>query len=374
MKNVLMPLSFILLLVAGVYGANGKPYIASPSVGMDDVDPKQMNSNLIQGKAGTDQPVATTNNSSKTLNMSDELEPPILVKPKSGAKQPTVNAPKDTYGYQDEVILNWIMRSDMEAKNKVTAKNKKDAYKVSFYTPDKNDDKKDESVSKKNLNQDANQTKIDGFSTKCLVNKDHTIRGVKATKLIEVTCKNNDNIYVQLGIELIPDNDNYALLGKARYYIDEKGKYYILDSEKSMVHNFDGSDTNIASNVNLRTLEKFNATAQKELAKGMSESAKEYMEEDKTYRANQGTSVITSSGTVVTSSNAVKPDLGTNVIYGLTQGVLGIWDKTADAITTNLPYLYEVKKGSLLNVFAVISTTTQKTNTAINKQAQGSMK
>lgn len=328
--------------------------VGVPRIQKDSVDPVEVDKNIRLGQANTNEEVVKTDGAVTDLKWDDVEEAPMKpLVPNSKKNVQNNNQPKikDTYEYSDELVLNWIRYSDahMSASN---AKKKPNG-KVAFYAPpkDKGGTGEDEN-STKNKQNNLLANNVKSYTGKCLVSKEYMVRGVKATALIEITCKTDDAILFEIGVELSPDNENFALLGKAKYMIDEKGNYIVLDSTKSMVRNIDGSDSNLASTVNTQAIAKFNQTAQKEFSHAMSESAKDYIEEDKAYRKK--TSVAYDQyGNVIQTTNSEKPDISTNLIYGAVQGVFGVIEKTADSVKEPLPYLYAIEKGSILTVYAV---------------------
>jgi hypothetical protein len=331
-KHTIALLSFVLIVNAN-------------SISPIPTDNESVKKNIYNGMANTNESVVGTNDSTQRVQFYEQKK-----------EQQTYQQPRQVKkeNFDEAILLNW---NEFYTQN-ADKKNHTDTYKVSFITKEDKTSIEQKikastnSTPAKTSNQAINKLSTVGENYVCLVGKTYDISSLTTKKLIEVTCKTRELKYAEIGIELVPSSSDKALYGTAKYLIDEKGVYYMLDQDLSMVKNSNSDDTNIATNINDRKLELLRNKSVYAYSQSMSQSAKDYIEADKAYRTQTETTTD-QNGNVIQTSNTAKPDITTNLVYGLVDGTF----KTAELITENLkdelPYLFQLEESSLLNVFAV---------------------
>jgi hypothetical protein len=146
--------------------------------------------------------------------------------------------------------------------------------------------------------------------------------------------------------ELVPQLENYSLVLKPIELYTESGEIYKVISGYAL--SGDRSSPNVATEINLRRIEKILAKAGKSVAKDMREVIKD------TAKGQQ--EEVNVNGDVVIKKN----ELSLNLLgkSALIDGIVALAEGIADVVdkeTSNIPVTFKIAKGSLvyLNVIAV---------------------
>lgn len=182
---------------------------------------------------------------------------------------------------------------------------------------------------------------------------------------IKVPCKiESTNEYINIMVMLIPDNKSFMLNALPVYYIDSNNQLIKADQSMSHVTNIDDTSSNVASIVNTQELKKTYNAVLKGATDGMTKAGQSALENLAASQKEELQTVVGSSGgsTVVESTNTKRPTSKDYLEYGLVGLAIGTMQgigQIAETLSTDLPWLYYVNKGSVLHFYITPLTVTQ---------------
>jgi hypothetical protein len=265
---------------------------------------------------------------------------------------------KDTYNYEEEIILNLIRINDGKSA-KSTSKDGKSSSKqdsnniannseVDYFGLNKDKENKDQ----QNTKTDTTQSTVtltapaEKFKGRCVF---HSTFLVTNKKQVKIACKTENKGSIMLVMDLVPKNEEFALNGVPKYIIDANDNHIMIDSELSTITNIDDLDTNIASEVNTREIEQYNNIMQKEMAKQLAKASEDYMNDKRDENVNEQSSTD-QNGNVVVTKNRTGTDATDYLGSALITGTFKIIEKVAESMEDKFPYLYKVEENSIINI------------------------
>ena len=251
------------------------------------------------------------------------------------------------YQYEDEVILNWYLFNSM------TSLGESKGEKVNMIAL------QEESTSIDKQEENGIETvPVRGF---CVVREELNI-GLQPMSVSSI-CNTNIGPIEFFG-NLVPKNELETLFITGLYVLKDGKKYFI---ENGSILNESKSSYNIATYVNNRKLSQLALTATGNTAVKIQEGANDYLEQveaskvqqtassDNTSIENNGSGTIISPTPAVTT-NTEKPDAADYVVKGVIDLVTETAKAAADLYKQDLPYLYQVVKGSKFYIDVNVNT------------------
>jgi len=296
-------------------------------------DLQKVTTNILAGKVGkTTPPVSGA--AQKTVGEIDEDEQEV--DDNSGAKKSnsvkkrkgvTPRAPK--YNYRDEIILNWLYRSnEMITKSDASGSSIRSvAFKGQL---DGNSSKRGaELATAKSAKASAQRKNTRSFrlSGFCTIPDSVEIAG-NSKGVLAAYCQTSKGNFKLVG-DLLPKPEEYSLVGNVFYVEDTNQNRYYPDANASMVLNSRKNSANIATFVNTYALDKVVRESVKNSSKNIASSATQYMQDLKASRTTQQTTLVANAG-ATTSTNTAKPVASDYVTILGIQMVADLVDKWAD--------------------------------------------
>lgn len=265
---------------------------------------------------------------------------------------------KDTYNYEEEIILNLIRindgksakdnSKDSKLSSKQGSNNLANNTEVDFFGLNKPNDSNDE----ENPTTVTSPTTVtipvptEKFKGRCVF---HSTFLVTSKKQVKIACKTERKGSIMLVMDLVPKNEEFALFGIPKYIIDVNDNHIMIDSELSTITNIDDLDTNIASEVNTREIEQYNNIMQKEMAKQLAKASEDFMNDKRDENVNEKSSTD-QNGNVVVTKNRTDTDAVDYLGSALITGTFKIVEKIAESLEDKFPYLYKVEENSIINI------------------------
>lgn len=311
-------------------------------------DLQKVTTNILAGKVGkTTPPVSGASQKTVGENDVDEEESGDNndAKPRSSKKHKSEAKRKPAYNYRDELILNWIYRSNnMIAKTDTSGSSVRSvAFKGQL---DKNSSKRGSDLAIAKSDKTSAQRKnsksfrLSGF---CIIPDPVEIAG-NSKGVLAAYCETAKGNFKLVG-DLLPKPEEYSLSGSALYVEDTNQKRYYPDANKSRILNSRKNSANIATFVNTYALDKVVRESVKNSSKNIASTATQYMQDLKASRTTQETTLVANAG-ATTSTNTTKPVASDYVTILGIQMTADLVDKWADYAFQEHPWGFMILGGS----------------------------
>lgn len=182
---------------------------------------------------------------------------------------------------------------------------------------------------------------------------------------VNIPCKIDNKIFL-LNLTLKPNNSNYELIGVPNFLLFDEynngsySKRIFLDASSSSVKNNSGNSTNITTYFDSRKIDKLLGVTAKEMSASLANGTQQTFQEFKDYKSKESMS-YDRNGNVIVTTNTEKPDLATNLTYSAIEGVFRVIEKGVEMLNVDaLPALYQIVKGSIINVTLYTKTGSSK--------------
>ena len=320
--------------------------------------------NLNLSKTNSSEKVLTTNENSEIFSINDESIKEALLKTdintdskqnnniKQNSDKPKKTLYKDQSKQKEQKSNNLesyilsIYNAELKTQHKKIKNAKANVNKKSFYTLEENQNESDNenSSSNKNINEDL----FVGVGY-CQFENDVEVT-YETTRNIVCKLQDSNIKWPELELSLIPKGD--LLIGKALRLTYQKGGKLItveLDEIKSQILNQEGTSEQIATYVNDRKVDKNINIVKEQVATNMNSAVQSTYNQYKESRKEQKTQTDANGNIIVTTDNQ-KPDLATDLAYGLGNALFSTIDKVAKVTQEDLPYLYRIVSLSEIKV------------------------
>jgi len=324
---------------------------------LQSIQANKIENNLNLGKTNSSKKVLTINNNSSIFDMKDEnikkkvtqVETVIKDKAndenKSNQKKLNKNNVKSLNDNLDSFILR-IYNAEIKTNNKNQKSAKNISSKKSFYVLENQNNSKNQKTKNNSLSNNGDLFLSTGY---CQFENDVDIT---YETIRNIACKlDNKNLKEpELELRLIPKGELLIAEAISLTY-KTKGKVISvdLDSKKSRILNKAGTSEQIATYINNRKIDKNINIAKKEISRNTNVALQSSYEQYKASRRKQNTQTDANGNVIVTSENQ-KPDIVTDVAYGLGNAALTTIDKITNISQEDLPYIYKIVKLSEIKV------------------------
>lgn len=301
--------------------------------------------NLINAQANSNNNVITTT----------ETKEVTFTEPVQQIAQPTYK-PVPIKPYTDEKMLIHLQNMNLNNGNKfVVEQNKNFNFVPASLIKEKNTllaNQRNNKQESDNLQERLNNS----FKATCLVGDNIMVSD--ASVIAKTLCKTDNNNFVQLIFNLVPNNGGMALVGVPKSYI-KNNKQTLVDEKNSYINNYSDSSNNIATKINTREVRKNLLAFGSGVSNGLTTASNQAIDQLRQSMTTQTSNVVGSglSQVVVQDTNTKRPtsdDYRDYGVIGLASGIVQGISKVADNLTSStLPWLYYIEKGSVLNVYIV---------------------
>ncbi|MCK9476225.1 MAG: hypothetical protein M0R46_09910 [Candidatus Muirbacterium halophilum] len=362
-SKIFIPL--IVLLSIGSYAQNQLPIPTQTQAKSTEQiqqeitqEPNNIANNVINSQA----------NSANNVIDSSSTQPAEFVDPN---QKKVIYAPNKSY--TNEKIFVYKQNMNM---NNVKTKFYVEQSKNSSFVPTSLITAKNNQMIAYNQNQQTqryyNQRVASAIKATCIVSDDVMV--ADNSQMMKVLCKTSKGNFIDLVMNLIPNNQGFSLTAIPQHYIDSSDNFVQIDPKMSYITNHSGSSNNIATYINTQQLRKNVNSFGSGVAGGLGKASNLAIDQLRQSMTTQESTIISGGDgiAIVQDTNTRRPtsdDYRDYGIIGLASGVVQGISKVADNLTQNdLPWLYYIKKGSVLNVYLTPNslTTQQQQQTQFN--------
>lgn len=310
---------------------------------VDVIEKKDIKSNLTKSKANTNEDVVDVDNTnSKDIDF--ELPPKV--------EEPKKTSTKTKMPTNNRELMYFSLLQEVENNRDKTALIRKEPIRINQFglTPTETKIASDSTTSS-NSKATPNSTAVVNYKGICQFTNDVNIT---TSQEITLPCK-IDNKIVLLNLTLQPNN-TYEVIGVPNFLLfdvynnSSYSKRVYLDSKISSVKNNANTSNNITTYYDSRKIEKLAGVTAKEMSSALADGTKQTFEDFREYNKNETVS-YDQHGNAIVTADTQKPDLATNLVYSMVEGVFRVVEKGVEKMETDsLPALYQIVKGSVINI------------------------
>jgi hypothetical protein len=302
------------------------------------IEKKDISGNIIKSKANSDENIVDIQQNSSEIQFD--------IPEKTKEVVPTVNL-------NNKELLYFTLMQDVEKSREALNMTSAMPNRVSQFSLVEKEQKNLNSSS--SVGSNANIEKNNSTARYVGICQFDSTYDIADALTINVPCK-IDNKIVLLNLTLTPNNKNYELNGIGNFLMFDSynngsySKRVFLDGTMSGIKNNANTSRNIASYYDTRKIQKILGVTAKEMSKALADGTKQTFEDYRDYNTNEQVS-YDQSGNVIVTTSTQKPDLTTNLAYSLIEGVFRVVEKGVEMSNVDsLPSLYQIVKGSIINV------------------------
>lgn len=246
---------------------------------------------------------------------------------------------KPEYDYKREKIFNWILKTNDAIAKETNPQSSVRA--VSFrgaLAADSNSTKPIGATDIKVASSVAEKKYMQLTGT-CTIPDDVMVMGT-SKGVLSAYCNTSLGKYKLFG-ELIPNTQEYALLGKVGYVEDVYGKRFYPDQNNTYIMNMSKNSYNLATFINTYAINKTTKESIKSTAEVTKNTATQYMADLKASRTTQQTTMVANAGTAV-ATNTAKPVASDYVTLWGIQMTADMAEKWADFAFQDHPWSFMI--------------------------------
>lgn len=311
-------------------------------------DLQKVTTNILAGKVGKATP-PVSGASQKTVGDNDleedEGDNSGTKASNSSKKRKSAGKHAPTYNYRDELILNWLYRSNEMITKSDASENS--VRSVAFRGQlDRNSTHRGSNLAIAKSDKTSEQRKnsksfrLSGF---CTIPDPVEIAG-NSKGVLAAYCQTSKGNFKLVG-DLSPKPEEYTLFGSVLYVEDTNQKQYYPDANTSRILNSRKNSANIATFVNTYALDKVVRESVKNSSKNIASTATQYMQDMKASRTTQQTTLVANAG-ATTSTNTSKPVASDYVTILGIQMTADLVEKWADYAFQEHPWGFMILGGS----------------------------
>jgi len=186
----------------------------------------------------------------------------------------------------------------------------------------------------------------------CIIKNDITVSSKAVAK---IPCKTAKGRYIDIVVNLVPEDKAYALNADILSFIDRKGEMYMVNPEKSFISHHSGGTANVATEVNTHQVDRNLALFAQGLSEGVENAGNLAVNQLRQSMTSEEIAVVNSGLTnqIIKTRNTRRPtkdDLEDYGVIGAVTGLMkGLGNVVRDMTQNQDKWTYKIRKNTILN-------------------------